>query len=60
MFPEALLRNIAREAGVVMRERKVDPVVLFWALTLGLGVRFLKKRQKRYIASQFWAISLRT
>jgi hypothetical protein len=44
MFPEAFLRNTAREAGVVIRERKVDPVVLFWVLTLGFGVRFLKKR----------------
>ena len=44
MFPEAFLRNTARETGVVIRERKVDPVVLFWVLTLGFGVRFLKKR----------------
>ncbi len=44
MFPETFLRNTAREAGVVIRERKVDPVVLFWVLTLGFGVRFLKKR----------------
>ena len=44
MFPEAFLRNTARETGVVIREHKVDPVVLFWVLTLGFGVRFLKKR----------------
>ena len=41
MFPEAFLRNIARETGVVIRERKIDPVILFWVLTLGFGVRFL-------------------
>jgi putative transposase len=25
----------------VKRERKIDPVILFWVLTLGFGVRFL-------------------
>ena len=41
MFPEDFLRNTARETGVVIRERKIDPVILFWVLTLGFGVRFL-------------------
>ncbi len=41
MFLEAFLRNTARETGVVRRERKIDPVILFWVLTLGFGVRFL-------------------
>jgi hypothetical protein len=41
MFPEEFLRNTARETGVVRRERKIDPVILFWVLTLGFGVRFL-------------------
>jgi hypothetical protein len=41
MFPEEFLRNIARETGVVRRERKIDPVILFWVVTLGFGVRFL-------------------
>jgi IS4 transposase len=41
MFPEVFLRNTARETGVVIRERKIDPVILFWVLTLGFGVRFL-------------------
>lgn len=30
MFPEEFLRNTARETGVVMRARKIDPVILFW------------------------------
>jgi len=41
MFPEDLLRNTARESGLVIRERKVDQVILFWVLTPGFGVRFL-------------------
>jgi len=41
MFSEEFLRNTARETGVVKRERKIDPVILFWVLTLGFGVRFL-------------------
>ncbi len=41
VFPEEFLRNTARETEVVIRERKIDPVILFWLLTLGFGVRFL-------------------
>ena len=41
VFPEDFLRNTARESGLVIRERKIDPVILFWVLTLGFGVRFL-------------------
>ena len=41
MFPEAFLRNTARETGTVERERKIDIVILFWVTTLGFGVRFL-------------------
>ena len=41
MFPEDFLRNTARESVLVIRERKIDPVILFWMLTLGFGVRFL-------------------
>ena len=40
MFPEDFLRNTARETGVVKRERKIDPVILFWVLTLGLVYAF--------------------
>ena len=41
MFPDDFLRDTARETGFVKRERKIDPVILFWVLTLGFGVRFL-------------------
>lgn len=38
-FSPAWLRETARETGVVERYRKVDPVLLFWVLVLGFGVR---------------------
>jgi putative transposase len=37
MFPAALLRRLAQETGMVRRHRRVDPVKLFWVLTLTLG-----------------------
>jgi len=39
MFPEEWLRQTAKETGLIIRERKIDPVVIFWVLTLGFGVR---------------------
>ena len=33
MFPPEFLRNLAKETGLIKRERKVDPVVMFWVLT---------------------------
>lgn len=39
MFPEEWLRETARETGLIKRERKIDPVIIFWVLTLGFGVR---------------------
>ena len=39
MFPEEWLRQTAKETGLIKRERKIDPVVIFWVLTLGFGVR---------------------
>lgn len=38
LFPEDWLRQKAVELGVVERHRKLDPVILFWALVLGFGV----------------------
>ena len=37
LFPAALLRRLARETGMVVRLRQVDPVNLFWVLVLALG-----------------------
>lgn len=38
LFPARGLRSLARESGAVVRQRKVDIVVLFWTLVLGFGV----------------------
>ena len=37
LFPAAMLRRLARETGMVLRLRQVDPVNLFWVLVLSLG-----------------------
>ena len=39
MFPEEWLRGTARETGLIKRERKIDPTIMFWVLTLSFGVR---------------------
>lgn len=39
MFPEEWLRQTANETGLIVRERKIDPVIVFWVLTLSFGVR---------------------
>ncbi len=39
MFSPGWLRETAKETGLVKRERKVDPVIMFWVLTLSFGVR---------------------
>lgn len=39
VFPPEWLRETAKETGLVKRERKIDPVIMFWVLTLSFGVR---------------------
>ena len=39
IFSPEWLRNSARETGLVKRERKIDPVIMFWVLVMGFGVR---------------------
>ena len=39
MFPEEWLRETARVTGLIKRERKIDPTIIFWVLTLSFGVR---------------------
>lgn len=39
MFPVEWLRNTAKETKLVKRERKIDPVVMFWVMTLSYGVQ---------------------
>jgi len=38
LFPTAYLREQAEKTGVIQRDRKVDPVALFWTLVLGFGI----------------------
>lgn len=38
LFPSSWLSALAREIGLVQRQRKVDPVALFWTLVLGFGI----------------------
>lgn len=38
MFSPQWLRETAAKVGYVQRERKIDPVTLFWVLVLGFGV----------------------
>jgi len=38
-FSPEWLRNTAKETGLIKRERKIDPVLLFWVLTLEFGVQ---------------------
>jgi putative transposase len=42
LFPEDFIRNTACETGFIQRERKIDPVILFWVIVLGFGVNFLR------------------
>ena len=37
LFPAAMLRRLARETGMVLRLRQVDPVNLFWVVVLAVG-----------------------
>ena len=39
LFSPDLLRKMAKETGFVKRERKIDPALMFWSLTLGFGVQ---------------------
>jgi len=38
LFPAEWLRETARETSLIKRERKIDPVIMFWVLILGYGV----------------------
>lgn len=38
LFPSTWLKEQARQTGMVKRNRKVNPVALFWTLLLGFGI----------------------
>jgi putative transposase len=42
LFPAEWLRNKAKETGLIKRERKIDPVIIFWVLAIGYGT-FLQR-----------------
>jgi putative transposase len=39
LFSPEWLRKTANQTGFVKRERKIDPALMFWSLTLGFGVQ---------------------
>ena len=39
LFSPEWLRKTAKETGFVKRDRKIDPVLMFWSLALGFGVQ---------------------
>ena len=39
IFSAQWLRETAKETGFVKRDRKIDPALMFWSLTLGFGVQ---------------------
>jgi len=46
IFESERLREIAKETEMIKRERKIDPVIIFWSLIFGFGVEL-----KRSLAS---------
>lgn len=54
LFPTAFLREQAEKTGVIKRDRKVDPVALFWTLVLGFGIgkdRTIADLRRGYMAA---------
>jgi len=39
LFSPEWFRKTAKETGLIKRERKIDPVIMFWVLVLGFGVQ---------------------
>jgi putative transposase len=42
MFESKWIRANARESGLVERERKIDPVIMFWSLAIGYGTQLCR------------------
>jgi IS4 transposase len=42
MFEERWLRILARKTGLIKRERKIDPVIMFWTLAIGYGCQLYR------------------
>ena len=39
LFSPDWIRKVAKETALIKRERKIDPVLMFWVLVLGFGVQ---------------------
>ena len=37
MFESKWIRDTAKESGLIERERKIDPLIMFWTLGIGYG-----------------------
>jgi len=60
IFPPEWLREKARDTGLIKRERKIDPVTMFWVLTLGYGTflqRTLASLKRNYETASNRALS---
>jgi putative transposase len=42
MFDSKWLRTTASDTGLIKRERKIDPVIMFWALAIGYGAMLIR------------------
>lgn len=54
LFPSEFLQDQAYKTEVIQRDRKVNPVALFWTLVLGFGIgkdRKIADLQRTYIAA---------
>lgn len=64
IFPVQWLRDTAKETGLIKRERKIAPEVMFWVLALGYGVllqrslaglkRVYERGSKEQISDSSW------
>lgn len=39
LFSPEFLQKTAKETGFIKRDRKINPVLIFWTLSLGFGVQ---------------------
>lgn len=46
MLPEDFIRRTAVETGFIKRNRKIDPVIMFWVVVLGFGVNFMRSMRE--------------
>jgi len=42
MFESKWIREKARESGLIERERKIDPVIMFWTLAIVMAHNYIE------------------